>query len=74
MNRPEVLQFLSEHHWVASTRQLAQLGVDSSAVYRARRRGLVRSLIRGTVVVAGAELTSSVGPCWRSSAPDRKPS
>jgi hypothetical protein len=57
MNRPEILALFARQHWVASWRQLADLGVGRSALSRARQQGLVTSPIRGVVAVAGVELS-----------------
>lgn len=57
MLRPEVLQFLATHHWVASNEQLAALGVTPTMLKRARRNGTVVSPAQGVVVMAGAELS-----------------
>lgn len=57
INRPDVLALLTTQHWVASCRQLADLGVTPSALLRARRAGLVTSPMRGVIAVAGVELT-----------------
>lgn len=57
MLRPDVLAFLAEHEWVATTAELEELGVSRSALTRARNRGLVTSPIHGMVVLGGAQLT-----------------
>jgi hypothetical protein len=57
MNRPEVVQFLAQHHWVASIEQLRELKVSKSALAHARRTGRVRSPVQGVVVVPGVELS-----------------
>lgn len=57
MNRPNVLALFTTQHWVAGCRQLAGLGVTTSALSRARRAGLVTSPIRGVVALAGVELS-----------------
>jgi hypothetical protein len=57
MNRPEVVQFLAQHHWVASVEQLRELKVSKSALEHARRTGRVRSPVHGVVVVPGVELS-----------------
>ena len=56
MNRPEVLALFARQHWVAGSRQLAELGVSSSAIDRARGRGQVVRLARGVLAVAGTDL------------------
>lgn len=56
-DRPEVIQFLATHHWVASNEQLAALGVSKSTLVRARRRGAVISPVPGVIVLPGVELT-----------------
>lgn len=55
LNRPEVLAFLAQRHWVASVRQLAALGVTKAALEHAKRTGVVHSVARGVVAVAGVE-------------------
>lgn len=57
MNRPDVLAFLAQHHWVASVRQLAALGVSEAALEHAKRQGVVVGIARGIVSVAGVELS-----------------
>jgi hypothetical protein len=57
MNRPEVVKFLAEHHWVASIEQLRELKVTKSALEHARRTGSVRSPVKGVVVAHGVGLT-----------------
>ncbi len=57
MNRPDVLTFLAEHHWVASLEQLRDLNVTKSALEYARRKGAVVSPVQGVVVVPGVTLT-----------------
>jgi hypothetical protein len=41
MNRHDVVALFPRQHWVASGRQLAALGVTSSALDRAVQRGVV---------------------------------
>jgi len=55
MNRPEVLALFASQHWIASSAQLAALGVGRSTLSRARLLGVVTSPLRGVVAVAGAE-------------------
>jgi very-short-patch-repair endonuclease len=57
MLRPEVLQFLAAHHWVASVEQLRALGVTRGALEHARRTARVVSPAHGVVVLAGAQLS-----------------
>jgi hypothetical protein len=57
INRPEILTFLSTHHWVASVEQLRDLDVTKSALEQARRRGSVISPVQGVVTLPGVELT-----------------
>jgi hypothetical protein len=57
MNRPEVLKFLAEHHWVASTEQLRELEVTPDALKHARRIGAVISPVQGVVTVPGVQLS-----------------
>ena len=61
INRPEVLALFARQHWVASRRQLTELGVSTSAIDRARGRGVVVSPVsrracrrRRRAVVRGA--------------------
>lgn len=57
MNRPDVLQFLAAHHWVATVNQLRRLGVTDQVLSRARRRGEVVNIVRGVVIVSGVAMT-----------------
>ena len=57
MNRPEVLALFAAQHWVASSAQLAALGVGRSTLSRARQLGVVATPVRGVVAVAGVELS-----------------
>ena len=57
MNRPDVMKQFADHYWVASTGQLAEIGVSPSAIHRARRRGVLVTPVRGVVAVAGVELS-----------------
>jgi hypothetical protein len=57
INRQDVLALFARQHWVAGYRQLLELGVSSSAIDRARRRGVVVSPYRGVLAIAGAELS-----------------
>jgi hypothetical protein len=57
MNRPDVMKHFADHHWIASVGQLAALKVSTSAIHRARQRGLLVSATRGVVAVAGVELS-----------------
>jgi hypothetical protein len=57
MNRPAVMRFFAEHHWVASVDQLVALDVSPSALHRARQREVLVSPTRGVVAVAGVELS-----------------
>jgi hypothetical protein len=57
MNRPNVLTFLAEHHWVASVEQLRELHVTKSALEYARRKGTVVSPVPGVVVAPGVTLS-----------------
>ncbi len=58
MHRPDVLKFFAEHHWVASVEQLHDLGVDDSAIYRARqRRARPRARCAASSSSAGVELS-----------------
>jgi hypothetical protein len=57
MNRPDVVKFLAEHHWVASIEQLWDLRVTPSALKHADRIGAVLSPVQGVVTVPGVELT-----------------
>ena len=57
MNRPEVVQFLATHDWIASVEQLRQLGVTKAALQHARRTGVVVTPHQGIVQVAGTTLS-----------------
>jgi hypothetical protein len=57
MNRPDVVKFLAEHHWVASVEQLRALKVTPDALKHARRIGAVTSPVHGVVTVPGVQLT-----------------
>ena len=57
MNRPDVLTLFARQHWVASTRQLAALGVSRWAVQRAKDAGLLVSPCWGVVAIAGARMS-----------------
>jgi hypothetical protein len=57
MNRPDVVEFLAHHHWVASVEQLRQIGVTKAALQHARRTGIVRTVARGVVAVTGVTLS-----------------
>jgi hypothetical protein len=57
MNHAELLKFLAEHHWVASTAQLRELHVTKAALQHARRTGLLATPTRGVVSLAAAKLT-----------------
>jgi hypothetical protein len=57
IERPDVRNLLAKQHWVASTDQLLERGVSTSALYRARRSGKVTTPVPGTVAMAGVELT-----------------
>jgi hypothetical protein len=54
MNRATVVELFARQHWVASGRQLAAIGVSTSALDRALRRGVVERAHRGVYRVAGA--------------------
>jgi hypothetical protein len=57
MNRPEIVTYLAEHHWVASVEQLRELEVTKSALEHARRKGTVLSPVPGVVVAPGVKLS-----------------
>jgi hypothetical protein len=57
MNHPDVVKFLAEHHWVASTAQLHELGVTKTALQHARRTGLLTTPTRGVVALAAVKLS-----------------
>jgi hypothetical protein len=57
MTRPNLLQFLADHHWVASTAQLRELGVTKAALQHARRTGLLTTPTRGVVALAAVQLS-----------------
>jgi hypothetical protein len=57
MNRPDVLKFLADHHWVASVDQLRELKVSKAAVQHARRVGVLDSPLRGIVSLAAVDLS-----------------
>jgi Transcriptional regulator, AbiEi antitoxin len=57
MTRPNLLQFLADHHWVASTAQLRELGVTKAALQHARRSGLLTTPTRGVVALAAVQLS-----------------
>src|SRR5262245_5131019 len=56
MNRQELLQFLADHHWVASTAELRQCGMTKAALQHARRSRLLVTPTRGVVALAAVEL------------------
>jgi hypothetical protein len=57
MNRPDVLKFLADHHWVASLDQLRELKVSKAAVQHARRCGVLDTPLRGIVSLAAVDLS-----------------
>ena len=57
MNRPEILQFLGQHHWVGSVEQLVGLGMTLDAIRMAKRRGALVAPARGVVALTGIELS-----------------
>jgi very-short-patch-repair endonuclease len=57
MNRPEVVKFLADQHWVASLDQLRELRVTKSALQYARRSGMLVTPVRGIVTIAAVELS-----------------
>jgi hypothetical protein len=57
MTRPNLLHFLADHHWVASTAQLRELGVTKAALQHARRSGLLTTPTRGVVALAAVQLS-----------------
>jgi hypothetical protein len=57
MNHPDLIRFLADHHWVASTAQLRELGVTKAAIQHARRTGFLATPARGVVALAATELS-----------------
>jgi len=57
INRPEVLQLFNVQHWVATVEQLLDLEVSASTIKRARRDGLLTTVVPGIVRVAGTQET-----------------
>jgi very-short-patch-repair endonuclease len=57
MNRPEILKFLADHHWVASLDQLRELEVSKAALQHARRVGVLDTPLRGIVSLAAVDLS-----------------
>jgi hypothetical protein len=53
IQRPGVLALFMAQHGVASTAQLAELGISASAVHRAVRAGLVERVLPGVLGLAG---------------------
>jgi len=50
--KPDALEFLADHHWVATAAQLRALGVSEHQLSRARREGVLVSHRRGVVRLA----------------------
>jgi len=57
VHRPDVIEFLAQHHWVATAGELGAVGMSPDAVKRARCSGWLLSPARGVVVLAGIELS-----------------
>jgi len=57
VHRPEVIEFLARHHWVATIDELLGIGMSVDAVKRARCHGWLLSPARGVVAMAGVDLT-----------------
>ena len=53
INKPAVLHLFAAQHWVASLEQLHELAVTPSMIYRARRAGIVTTVVPGVVQVTG---------------------
>ena len=53
IDRADVLKLFADQHWVASIEQLRSLGVSASMIQRARRSGIVTTVIPGVMRITG---------------------